>query len=62
MTTLSWDDLYEIGTCIAVRQNQVKESIKVLAQYDDIVEMLTKELSKLEELEGKVSRAKLESL
>lgn len=62
MTTLSWDDLWEIGTALNVRKNQLEESIKVLAQYEDIVEMSKRELAKISALEAKVDRVRMETL
>ena len=62
MTTLSWDDLWEIGTTLAVRKNQIEESIKVLAQYEDIVSMNKRELAKISALEAKVDQARMETL
>ena len=62
MTTLSWDDLWEIGTALSLRKNQIEESIKVLAQYEDIVEMSKRELAKISELEAKVDKVRMETL
>jgi hypothetical protein len=62
MTTLSWNDLWEIGTALNIRKNQLEESIKVLAQYEDIVEMGKRELDKIVELEAKVDRVRMETL
>ena len=62
MTTLSWDDLWEIGTALNVRKNQLEESIKVLAAYGDIVEMSKRELDKIVELEAKVDKVRMETL
>lgn len=62
MTTLSWDDLWEIETCLTIRKHQVEESIQVLAKYDDIVEMNKKELAKLAELQSKVEQARMATL
>jgi hypothetical protein len=59
MTTLSWDDLWEIGTALNIRKNQIEESIKVLAKYEDIVEMNKRELAKILALEAKVDRARM---
>jgi len=61
MTTLTWDDLWEIETALEVRKAQVKESMKVLAQYEDIVEMNARELKKLEALQLKVSKVRMET-
>jgi hypothetical protein len=62
MTTLTWEDLWEIETALEVRKAQVKESIQVLAQYEDIVEMSTRELNKLEALQLKVSQVRMATL
>ena len=62
MTTLTWEDLWEIETALVVRKAQVKESMKILAQYEDIVEMHTRELEKLEALELKVSKVRMATL
>jgi hypothetical protein len=62
MTTLTWDDLWEIETALVVRKAQVKESMKILAQYEDIVEMHTRELEKLEALELKVSQVRMATM
>jgi acyl-CoA reductase-like NAD-dependent aldehyde dehydrogenase len=59
MTTLSWDDLWEIGTALNIRKKQIEESIKVLAKYEDIVEMNKRELAKILALEVKVDRARM---
>jgi hypothetical protein len=62
MTTLTWEDLWEIETALVVRKAQVKESMKILAQYEDIVEMHTRELEKLEALELKVSKVRMATM
>lgn len=62
MTKLSWDDLWEIGTALTVRIRQIEESIQVLAQYPDIVEMSKKELDKLNALEAKVNSVRLQAM
>jgi hypothetical protein len=62
MTTLTWEDLWEIETALEVRKAQVKESMKILAQYEDIVEMHTRELEKLEALELKVSKVRMATM
>lgn len=59
MTTLSWDDLWEIGTALNIRKKQIEESIKVLAKYEEIVEMNKRELAKILALEVKVDRARM---
>jgi hypothetical protein len=62
MTTLTWEDLWEIETALTVRKAQVKDSMNILSKYADIVEMHTRELEKLEALEIKVSRARMETM
>ena len=62
MTALTWEDLWEIETALVVRKAQVKESMKILAQYEDIVEMHTRELEKLEALELKVSKVRMATM
>ena len=62
MTTLTWEDLWDIETALVVRKAQVKESMKILAQYEDIVEMHTRELEKLEALELKVSKVRMATM
>jgi hypothetical protein len=61
MTKLSWEELWDIGTALHVRINQLEESIKVLAKYEDIVEMNKRDLKKLQELEAKVNSLRLET-
>jgi hypothetical protein len=61
MTTLTWNDLWEIGTALNVRKNQIVQSMAVLSQYEDIVEMHQRELDKLTALEAKVDKARLEA-
>lgn len=61
MTELSWEDLWDIGTALHIRINQLEESIKVLAKYEDIVEMNKRDLKKLQELEAKVNSLRLET-
>jgi hypothetical protein len=62
MTTLTWDDLWEIETALTVRIHQVKESTKILAQYEDIVAMHERELNKLEALQLKVGKVRMATL
>ena len=62
MTALTWEDLWEIETALTVRKAQVKESMKILAQYEDIVAMHTKELEKLDALELKVSKVRMATM
>jgi hypothetical protein len=62
MTTLTWDDLWEIETALTVRIHQVKESTKILAQYEDIVAMHERELKKLEALQLKVGKVRMAAL
>jgi hypothetical protein len=62
MTTLTWEDLWEIETALTVRKAQVKDSMNILSKYADIVEMHTRELEKLEALELKVSKARMATL
>jgi hypothetical protein len=62
MTTLTWEDLWEIETALTVRKAQVKDSMNILSKYQDIVEMHTRELEKLEALELKVSKARMATL
>ena len=61
MTKLSWEELWDIGTALHVRINQLEESTKVLAKYEDIVEMNKRDLKKLQELEAKVNSLRLET-
>ena len=61
MTKLSWEELWDIGTALHVRIGQLEESIKVLAKYEDIVEMNKRDLNKLKELEAKVNSIRLET-
>jgi len=59
---LSWEDLWEIGTALDIRIRQVEESIQVLAQYDDIVEMHNRELEKLNKLSDKVNSVRISTV